>query len=131
MDVGVFQISRTYHKFNLDQMPGVKTGTWGPVVAGRTAGEGGFVPRYEESLRYTIEGLQEAAAFAIDKGVKSQADQVRFAVAAHNGGQGGALKGYREGDVDKYTTGKDYSAWVLRHRTLVNRWLGQHKGWRV
>lgn len=130
MDVGVFQISRLWHKPTLAQMPGVKAKTWGPVVDGKTAADGGHCPRYEESLRYTIESMQEAIAYAGDKGV-TEAEQVRFAIAAHNAGQGGALRGYREGNVDKYTTGGDYSAWVIRHRTLVNRWLAQHPNWKA
>ena len=32
--------------------------------------------------------------------------------------------------VDKYTTGGDYSAWVIRHRSLVQRWLNDHPNWK-
>jgi hypothetical protein len=128
MDVGVFQISRIFHMVALKAMPGVKNGTWGPVVEGKTAGDGGFVPRFEESLQYTVQGLRDAQAYAEDHGVKA-ADLPRFSVAAHNAGWGGALRGYREGNVDKYTTGGDYSGWVFRHRTLINQWLKAHPNW--
>lgn len=130
MDVGIFQISRRWHMRTLEKMLGVEVKTWAPVVPGKTASMGGYAPRFEESLRFTIQGLQEAMAYAEDNGISKQADQVKFAVAAHNGGMGGALKGHREGNVDKYTTGGDYSAWVIRHKTLVNRWLGQHPNWK-
>lgn len=130
MDTGVFQISRRYHTEDLRRMPAVKTGTWGLVVIGATAAQGGYCPRYEDSLRFTLSAMHEAQALAEDQKVP-ESERARFAVAAHNAGVGGALSGYREGDVDQYTTGGDYSAWVLRHRTLVNRWLGAHPNWKA
>ena len=129
MDVGWTQINRGYHYGDLKLMPGVKSGTWGPVVSGMTAGDKGYCMRFEDSLRWTITNMQEAIAYAEDKDIPEE-DRVRYAIAAHNGGLGGALRGYREGNVDKYTTGGDYSAFVLRHRTLVNRWLGSHPNWK-
>lgn len=129
-DVGVFQISRRYHADALALMPGVQAGTWAPVIERRTAAHGGYCPRFENSLRYTLSEIHEAQAYAEDHGVKA-ADLARFAVAAHNAGTAGALNGYRAGDVDKQTTGGDYSTWVLRHRTLINQWLGAHPNWRA
>jgi hypothetical protein len=126
MDVGWLQINRSYHYDALRAMPGVETGTWGPVMVGHSPVEAGFVPRFEESLRFTINELQEAVAYGHDHGAK---DPVRFAVAAHNAGLGGALGGLKDGNVDKYTAGGDYSAWVLAARTEVNRWLGDHPKW--
>lgn len=130
MDVGWTQISRRYHRDALDLMPGVKTGTWGPVVPMKTAAEAGFVPRFEEALQFTLRELHESIAFAEDHGV-AEADRIPFAGAAHNAGQGGALQGYRAGDVDKFTAGGDYSAWVLAARKVINRWLGTHPNWLV
>lgn len=130
MDVGVFQINRHYHQFQLESMPGVASGSWGPIVPGKTAGVAGYVPRYEDSLKFTLNEFHDAIPFGIDNGVKS-GDLVRFAVAAHNAGPTGALRGYKAGDVDKYTTLGDYSAFVLRHRTLINEWIGKHKAWKV
>ncbi len=130
MDVGVFQISRIYHKPELALMPGVKVGTWTPIVEGRTAADGGYCPRFEDSLRYILPEMHEAQAYASDHGV-ADADLARFAIAAHNGGIGGALKGYREGNVDKYTTMGDYSAWVVATKKQVVRWLLKHPNWKV
>ena len=130
MDVGWSQINRGFHSGSLKLMPGVKNGTWAPTVDGKTANDAGFVPRFEDALQFTVNMMHESQAYGSTHGVKDE-DLARFAVAAHNGGMGGALKGYREGNVDKYTTLGDYSGWVLRHRTLINRWLGQHPNWKV
>lgn len=129
MDVGWVQISRRYHLAELRRMPGVRTGTWAPVVDGKTAADAGHAPRFEESLRYVLDAMHEDMAFGEDNGVTH--DLVRFAVAAHNAGAGGALKGWKAGDLDRYTAGGDYSRWVLHHRTLANQWLGEHPNWRV
>ncbi|MEJ7824928.1 MAG: hypothetical protein WKF48_05840 [Solirubrobacteraceae bacterium] len=129
-DVGVFQISRRYHSLALGRMPGVLAGTWGPVVDAKSAASDGHCPRYEESLRYTLAEIHEALAYGADRGV-SGPDLPRFAVAAHNAGVGGAIDGYRAGDVDKTTTGGDYSAWTLRHRAKINAWLVAHPNWRA
>jgi soluble lytic murein transglycosylase-like protein len=55
---------------------------------------------------------------------------VPFAVAAYNAGIGGALQGHAIGDVDRFTTGRDYSAWVMRHRIVVQHWLDAHPAWK-
>lgn len=128
MDVGAFQINRSYHRAELTRMPGVRTGTWTPVVTGRNAAEGGFVPRYEEQLQFVITELATAVSFARDHGV-TPAARARFAVAAHNAGLGGALTGYRAGNVDQHTALGNYSAWCLGHADLVRLWLLEHPGW--
>lgn len=127
MDVGALQISRRYHPELLRKLPAVKAGTWGPVTPGVTPMTYGYVPQWTPALRFTIDEMHEALAYAHDKGVS---DPVRFAVAAHNAGIGGALNGYRAGDVDKYTAHGDYSRWVLATRTAVNAWLGKHPNWK-
>lgn len=129
MDVGWLQINRYYHYNALKRMPAVKTGTWGPMISGHWPTETGFVPRFEESLRFTIAELREAIAFGLDEGVPV-AEIVRFAVAAHNAGQGGALSGFNSGNVDRYTAKGDYSAWVLEAKSHVNDWLSHHPNWR-
>lgn len=112
-------------------MPAVKEGTWGPVIDdGNTAYSFGYAPRFEQSLWFTLDNMHEAQAYAEDHGVP-ESELGRFAVAAHNGGIGGALQGWREGDVDKYTAGGDYSAWVARHATKIRAWLRDHPAWLV
>lgn len=129
-DAGVFQISRDWQAYDLKRMPGVEENTWSPVIDGITAFTPGFVPRFEEALQFTMQGISEALAYAEDHAVQA-IHRPRFAVAAHNAGKGGALRGYREGDVDRYTALGNYSAWVFRHRTLINRWLNDHPNWKV
>ncbi|MEJ7784746.1 MAG: hypothetical protein WKF96_08085 [Solirubrobacteraceae bacterium] len=130
MDVGIFQISRRYHMADLRRMVAVASGTWKPTVDLRTAADGGFCPRFEESIRYVLSEMHEAIAYGEDRGVKGS-ELPRFAVAAHNAGIGGAIEGYRQGDMDARTTGGDYSGWTLRHRTKINSWLGAHANWRA
>lgn len=125
MDVGWLQISRRYHADALKGMPGVKVGTWEPVVKGKTANDSGYAPRYSDSLRFTEQELRDAMAYAVTNKVK-KADRVRFALAAHNAGKGGALSGYKAANVDKYTAMGDYSAWVLEAQKLVSRFLTRH-----
>lgn len=130
MDVGAFQINRGYHKEALQKFPGVKTNTWGPVVPGKTPYDPGFVPRFEEQLQFTLKEFRDAIAFARSHGVPAD-ERVRFALAAHNAGKGGALRGWQEGDVDKYTALGNYSADILRKRSEVNTWLNAHPNWKV
>jgi hypothetical protein len=112
----------------LHMMPAVKAGTWGPVVKGKNAADPGFVPRYTDSLRFTLAHMQAAMTYGAENGVRER-DLLRFAVAAHNAGAGGALKGYKEGNVDKYTTHGDYSAWVLQARGRVVQFLNNNPDW--
>jgi hypothetical protein len=128
-DHGVFQISEVYHGTWLKGQPGCPVGYW-RAQAGHTAVEDGYAPRYTPALNYALEILHDAQDYARAKGVP-EGERVRFAVAAYNAGVGGALAGYRAGDVDRYTTGHDYSAWVLKHRSLVQKFLREHPNWKA
>jgi hypothetical protein len=128
-DHGCFQISEVYHGPWLRSQPGCPVGYWRPV-AGHTAIEDGYCPRYTPALLYALDILHDGIAFAKAKAVPEQ-DRIPFAIASYNAGAGGALSGYRAGDCDKYTTGGDYSVWVLRHRSLVQRFLREHPGWKA
>lgn len=129
MDVGWLQINRHYHHDNLKAMPAVAAGTWKPVVAGHTPADAGYVPRFEESLQFTMAEFRSSIAYGGAHGVHAD-DLPRFAVAAHNAGVAGALAGYRAGDVDARTALGDYSLWVLGCRKIINTWLGEHDNWR-
>lgn len=129
-DTGWTQISRIYHKPELQQMPGVKSGTWTPLVAGKTAADLGYVPRFSDAANYTIREMNNAIAYAKSKGIPADGSQTRFAVAAHNAGIGGAWDGYKSGNVDKNTAMGDYSAWVMRHEKLIAKWLDSHPNWK-
>lgn len=128
-DVGWLQISQHWHEANLRHMPGVKEGTWGPVVKDKTAASPGYVPRYTDSLRYTLDEFEAAEEYARANGVPEN-QQLRFAIAAHNAGKGGAMSGWREGNVDKYTTHGDYSAWVIEAQKKVENFLNRHPNWK-
>lgn len=128
MDVGWTQISRRYHPEALRRMPAVKSGTWTPLRPGTTPLDGGCVPRFEDALQFTIRAMQSNASYAEGRGYR---EPVRFSIAAHNGGRGGAQTGYSRGDVDRFTTGGDYSEWVLDAKSRIDRWLRAHSGWRV
>lgn len=127
-DHGCFQVTELFHADWLASEPGCPAGTWTAAV-GHVAIEDGYCPRFTPACVYALDLLQFNASYA--KAKVAGADPLRFAIAAYNAGIGGALRGHREGDVDKYTTGGDYSAWVLRHRTKVNHFFGQHAKWRV
>jgi len=129
-DKGIFQISGVHHGPELRRMLAVDEGTWSPVVPEATALDDNYCPRFEESLQFTLMLMHENQAYAIDNGI-SEDELGRFAIIAHNAGLGGALRGYREGEPDRYTAFKDYSAWVLRHRTIINKWLNDNLKWRV
>lgn len=128
-DHGCFQISELYHWGWLAKQPGCKEGEW-TVSPGHSAVEDGYCPRYTPALEYAIDVLHTGLEYARVKRLPEIA-RISFAVASYNAGVGGAMNGYKAGDVDRYTTGLDYSSWVLRHRTMVNQWLRDHPNWRV
>jgi len=137
-DKGVVQITKLWHATWLRTQPGCKAGDfsvdptksdeWRIAPGNHTALEDGYVPRFTPAMVYACDMLKDAIVVA----PKGQDDKalIRFAVASFNAGVGGAKKGLAEGDVDKYTTGGDYSAWVIRHRSLVQRWLNDHPNWK-
>lgn len=129
-DHGVFQISTRHHQRVLAMMPAVEVDTWGPVVPGFSAYDEGYCPRFEDSLQFTLRYMHDAQEQGSDAGIDPD-DLGRFAVVAHNAGVSGALRGFREGNPDKYTAGGDYSTWIMAHRTKVNTWLRGHPKWKV
>lgn len=124
-DRGWLQISDKYHADFLKNTPGCPEGQWRPL-AGHTAYEPTFVPRYTDSLDYTVDNMGNAIEYGKKHGVSTL---IRFAITAHNAGIGGAMDGYRAGDIDKYTTHGDYSAWVIRHSALIKDWISAHPYW--
>ena len=135
MDVGCFQLSRKWQEDGLRALGrAVKTNTWKPYDYSHSPFDAGYVPLFEDSLRYTIELMHEHMAFAEDDGIKKLDDRVLIAIGAHNRGYDGALKGFKQNGIagiDAGSTGGDYVSWVLACRTQINKWLGQHPGWKV
>lgn len=127
-DHGCFQISELFHAPWLLSQPGCPAGSW-VAEGGTTALRDGYAPRFTPACLYALQILKDGWAYAVARGVDGDS-RLRFAVASYNAGVGGAIAGYREGDVDKYTTQADYSAWVIGHRTKINRFLNDHPSWR-
>jgi hypothetical protein len=135
-DKGVVQITKLYHSDWLGDQPGCKAGDlsksptdeWRVAPGGHSALETGYVPRFTPAVIYAHDMLKDAVDAAPDG--LTDVVLIRFAIAAYNAGQGGAKKGLLAGDVDKYTTGGDYSQWVIRHRSLVHHWLSDHPNWK-
>lgn len=126
-DKGCFQITEGWHAAFLRGQPGCPEGSW-VASDDHSAFEDGFCPRFTPALSYALTMLKNARAYALGRGVAST-EVVRFAVSAYNCGQGGALAGWRAGDVDRETTGGDYSAWVLEARRPIQHWLEAHPNW--
>lgn len=106
-----------YDKLTTDEQK-----TYRHVVSGAHAGLPYHCPRFIDANRIAVTLLDINCEQAIDHGVDDQ-HVINVAVAAYNTGMGAAMKGYHEGDIDKYTTGEDYSADVLLRRTNINEWL--------
>lgn len=128
-DHGCFQISEFFHASWLLAQPGCPEGQWVARV-GHSALEDHYCPRYTPACQYALQILKDNYAYAVLKGVDVD-QRLSFSLAAYNAGIGGAMKGYREGDVSKYTTGGDYAGWVLSARSQVNHFLVRNQNWRV
>lgn len=113
---GVFQIDDRWHESWLAKTPGCDSGSY--IVRYRSALPAGRVPTLRRGCRRAVSVLIANLRYAENAGIP-HIEQVRFAIAAYNAGPGFALKGWREGNVDKYTAGGDYSQDVLRRRAIV------------
>lgn len=127
-DRGWLQISDRYHMDWLRSVPGCKEGTW-VSARGHSAGDEGYCPQFSTAIDFTLREMHEAMAYARKHGVVER-DIVRFAIASHNGGIGGAMQGYQEGNVDKYTALGDYSGWVLAKVPEIRSWINAHPNWK-
>lgn len=123
---GAWQIDiRSWFSF-LSVMPGVRSGTWGPVVEGTSAAENGMVPTLQAGLKQAlaiIDGnYREALTLSADPAVA-----LKIAVAAYNAGMGGATEGFRSsGNPDRYTTGGNYATDVFQRQPVVEAWIVAH-----
>jgi hypothetical protein len=126
-DAGYLQISREFEADFLRTAEGCKSGQWGPSPP-HNALEKGYVPRFTPATEYVKRTMINSMEFAHSIGVK-EADLLRFAVAAHNAGDGGAQAGYQQGDVDKFTAHGDYSAYVMALQPAIHTWIAAHPAW--
>lgn len=127
-DAGFLQISKKWHPDVLRRMEAVASGTWQPVIEGANAFAPGMVPTFRAAVPYVLAELASSLDFARLHVIPDR-DRQRFAIAAHNCGKGGALEGYRHGDVDMLTSGGDYSAWVLDAAPKVEQFVVTHPNW--
>lgn len=124
---GMWQIDNRSHEAWLLSVPGVRSGTNGPIVAGAHAADIGMVPTLADGLGQALLILQGDWHTAIAAGVPSY-ELARVMVASYNAGSGGALNGWRlHGNPDYYTTGANYAADVFQRETVVHQYLKAHK----
>lgn len=133
---GAFQIHARFHPEKLRGLPGCRAAAtiakhtsrcWVPVK-GHTALDAGYAPTIEDGARVCVRILRDYLKQAGRSDIPIH-DRLRVAIAAYNCGMGGALKGYRAGNVDMATTGADYSKDCLLRRTELNQWLHAHPKW--
>jgi hypothetical protein len=120
---GWLQIDDRFHLDFLATHRGCDSGSFTP--SHNSAAPKGLVPTLTASTLLAIELLRSNMRFARSHGVPEQT-VLRFAVAAYNAGPGGALDGFREGDVDRHTTGGDYAQDVLARKAMIAPLLERH-----
>jgi hypothetical protein len=107
---GMFQIDDRYHKEFLKSSRGCKSGSTIPIYRGALAK--GRVPTVYAGAMKMCEILESNVAQAIKAEIPF-GSRLRVAISAYNAGFTGALTGYRLGNSDLHTTGKNYAADVL------------------
>lgn len=127
-DRGWLQISDQFEAEFLKSAEGCKEGQWGPADPPVKAITPRHVPRFTPALNYVKGSMFNSMEYAHSQGVKDS-ELLRFAIAAHNAGDGGAMAGYRVGDVDKNTAHGDYSAFVLALQPHIHQWISEHPHW--
>ena len=124
---GMWQIDNRSHLGWLESVPGVRSGTFGPVVPNTHAADVGMVPTLADGVSQAILILEGNWNGAVASGVPAQ-ELARVMVSAYNAGLGGALSGYHQtGNPDAYTTGGNYAEDVFQRETLVHAYLKAHK----
>jgi hypothetical protein len=117
---GWLQIDDRSHLDFLAKHRGCDSGSFTP--AHDSAAPKGRVPTLTAATIYAIGLLRANMRVARSNGVPEE-QVLRFAIAAYNAGAGGALHGFRNGDVDRGTTGGDYSRDVLARKAVIARIL--------
>jgi len=121
---GWLQLDDRLHLAFLATHRGCDSGSFTP--AHPSAAPKGRCPTLTAGTIYAIGLLRANLRFARANGV-AEATALRFAVAAWDAGRGGALAGFREGDVDGRTTGRDYSRDVLGRTAAIAQILERMK----
>lgn len=129
-DRGWLQISDTIDREAkwLATQEGCTNGYWSPSEPPVNALTPMHCPRFSPALDFTKATMLDDMQFAAEANVPA-GERLRFAVAEHNAGPTGALEGWRDGNIDKNTTGGDYSAYVLGTAPLIHNWIVAHPRW--
>lgn len=117
---GWLQIDDRFHHMWLSNHRGCESGSFKAKFA--SALPIGRVPTLTASTMFATALLRANAQFAQQHGVPKE-QSMRFAIAAYNAGPGGALKGFKAGNVDGETAHRDYSKDVLERKAVVARFL--------
>ena len=117
---GIVQIDDRFHGDWLKEHKGCLSGSFDARFD--SALPAGRVPTLAAGMSKACELLHQNVAFAKQNGVPD-GKRLRFAVAAYNCGPGNAIKGFRDGDVDKLTTGGNYASDVLARRSEIKHLL--------
>lgn len=123
---GMWQIDNRSHQTWLESVPGVRSGTFGPVIPGTRAADIGMVPTLDDGLGQAILILHGNWDGAEQAGVPKQ-EVARVMTAAYNAGLGGALSGWHAGNPDQNTTGGNYATDVFQRESVVHAYLRAHK----
>ena len=114
---GVFQQDDRFQRAFLARTPGCASGSYRATFADALGP--GRVPTLAAGCRRMARIVDSNVALAVHFGIPRR-PQLRFAVAAYNGGAGNALKGWHEfRDVDRFTTGHDYSEDVFARWSVI------------
>jgi hypothetical protein len=97
------------HGRGLMQIDDRSHGAW---LKAHGAGDAGK-PYVADAIDYAGELLEKSIGEGRRRGV-AEGDLLKFALSAYNAGAGGADSGYKQGDSDLKTTGKNYGADVLK-----------------
>ncbi len=117
---GWLQVDDRFHQPFLKTHRGCNSGSFTP--SHDSAFPKGRCPTLTAGTIYAIGLLRANMRFARANGVP-ESKVLRFAISAYNAGQGGALAGFREGDSDRRTTGRDYAADVLGRKAAIAKLL--------
>jgi hypothetical protein len=115
---GFVQQDDRFQQDFLHSHKGCANGTNKPIYA--SALPKGRVPTIFAGSVQAIRIIEANIAYAKEIGVPN-GKRMHFALAAYNAGLGGATRGWKEGDVDKYTAGGDYGIDVIQRRAALVR----------
>lgn len=126
---GWLQIDDRFHGPFLAAHAGCRSGSWDFTFSRREGGArpAGRCPGMLAAQRYATGLILASEAFAVSHGVP-HVHAGRFAIAAFNCGAGNALRAFEAGgiaNIDRFTTGQDYSADVLANVKAVRAALRQ------